>query len=441
MAAGAYVAAVSILLAVTREQAPPTLSASMRVREVGFLARLTEPGSVSPARSACKALLSLPLQDQGDRWTAVAACLRLGAPEAAWRLLIPLVDHDPLARVLVQWTFDVGVDAARRVVGLDPAQAPPLFKSRPVANEELVKRAMALPVDEGLRADVARVVAHLAGLSPEAHDQLATRKWLEALWSAAIFAAVILALLAAGVVLWVRSPRWALCQDPWSRPCVADMLPLVRVLVWFMAIHLTMSLLLPAVLDRAGYVAETGPLMLGMTVVGGMAVIALVRVMGLGMPGERTLQALGFSPHGPIWRSLAFGAATFAMAWPVYLGSSLVAMRLGISTETDPTSVYVLASPTGLLAAVVVAPLVEEPLFRGFLFRRLSTRFSVPLAAAISGAVFALAHMSLSTFLPLAAIGFSLAIGYARTRDILTPVVAHAAWNLSQAVIILTLYG
>jgi membrane protease YdiL (CAAX protease family) len=41
--------------------------------------------------------------------------------------------------------------------------------------------------------------------------------------------------------------------------------------------------------------------------------------------------------------------------------------------------------------------------------------------------------MSLADLIPLAAIGYALARVYERTRDLTTPVLAHAAWNLANA--------
>jgi membrane protease YdiL (CAAX protease family) len=81
------------------------------------------------------------------------------------------------------------------------------------------------------------------------------------------------------------------------------------------------------------------------------------------------------------------------------------------------------------LVAIVVAPLFEEILFRGFLFRGLSNSFGWVWGAVLSAAVFGAAHLQLDVFLPLAALGFILAWAYHRTGSLWTNITMHALFN------------
>jgi membrane protease YdiL (CAAX protease family) len=81
------------------------------------------------------------------------------------------------------------------------------------------------------------------------------------------------------------------------------------------------------------------------------------------------------------------------------------------------------------LVAVVLAPLFEEVLFRGFLFRGLANSFGWVWAALLSGAIFGAAHMQLDVFLPLAALGFVLAWAYHKTGSLWTNITMHALFN------------
>lgn len=54
-----------------------------------------------------------------------------------------------------------------------------------------------------------------------------------------------------------------------------------------------------------------------------------------------------------------------------------------------------------------------------------------------SGAIFALLHLDLWRFLPLALGGIGLAYLYDRTGNILASIIAHATWN---TIMILLLY-
>ncbi len=82
-----------------------------------------------------------------------------------------------------------------------------------------------------------------------------------------------------------------------------------------------------------------------------------------------------------------------------------------------------------VLVAVVMAPVFEEILFRGFLFRGLANSFGWVWGALISAAVFGGAHLQLDVFLPLAALGFILAWAYQRTGSLWTNITMHALFN------------
>ncbi len=82
-----------------------------------------------------------------------------------------------------------------------------------------------------------------------------------------------------------------------------------------------------------------------------------------------------------------------------------------------------------VLVAVVMAPVFEESVFRGFLFRGLSNSLGWVWGALISAAVFGGAHLQLDVFLPLAALGFILAWAYHRTGSLWTNITMHALFN------------
>jgi membrane protease YdiL (CAAX protease family) len=459
IAAAVFVVAVTAVVAATRSHAPPGLSARMRLAEQALAARLVPPGAPSPVGDLLDAshlaeIAHGPFPDPADRWRGAAVALRLGAPDTAWRFLQPIVPSDPLARVLVQRAFDDGVASARRAFGLPPSPVPALFDPRPAAGPDEVARAAALEVEPGLREELVRAVALHAGLAAEASaaEREAVARWDHAVNVGAGLAAAVLALLGVGIALWVGSRKWAAAPGPGVRPGPADLLPLARVVVWFMAVHLTTSLLVPHLIDRSGYVPDPAALVLALYLANGVAGLALVRLAGAPRPGEGFTAQVGiagsFAPRG-IGRSVAGAAAAFCMAWTAYVGSMFVTVQLGLGGDggDDPTSLFLVSQADGpglalpLVSLGLAAPLVEEALFRGYVFGRLRSCMPVALAAALSGFVFAAAHLSLAAFLPLAAIGFTFALAYERTRDLATPVLAHAAWNLAQAALLLSIYG
>ncbi|MDE0021312.1 MAG: type II CAAX endopeptidase family protein [Candidatus Poribacteria bacterium] len=82
------------------------------------------------------------------------------------------------------------------------------------------------------------------------------------------------------------------------------------------------------------------------------------------------------------------------------------------------------------VAALLIAPLLEESLFRGLLLRGFLTHRSRWKAIWISALLFAVMHMNLLQFLPTAAIGAAFGWWRAETGSILPAVIGHFFYNL-----------
>lgn len=79
--------------------------------------------------------------------------------------------------------------------------------------------------------------------------------------------------------------------------------------------------------------------------------------------------------------------------------------------------------------AVVVAPIVEEIIFRGCIYRFLKSQTTLLGAQIISGAVFALLHANLLSFIPLVIVGVLLARVYEKTGSLAVAIWFHAFFN------------
>ena len=88
--------------------------------------------------------------------------------------------------------------------------------------------------------------------------------------------------------------------------------------------------------------------------------------------------------------------------------------------------------------ALFEAPLVEEPLFRGIVFRGLAKSMPIWAAMAASGFLFALIHVNAATFVPLWFLGVAFAWLYWKTNSILAPMTAHFLFNLLNLVLVLS---
>ncbi len=79
---------------------------------------------------------------------------------------------------------------------------------------------------------------------------------------------------------------------------------------------------------------------------------------------------------------------------------------------------------------VIAAPLMEEIVFRGLIFKRLRTGLPFWAAATLSAAAFGLAHASLLWMLYAFALGFLLAWLTERTDSLWASVLCHFGFNL-----------
>lgn len=86
----------------------------------------------------------------------------------------------------------------------------------------------------------------------------------------------------------------------------------------------------------------------------------------------------------------------------------------------------------------VLAPVLEENVFRGFLMVALTKWIPTPISVLISAAVFSAAHLTPGEFPQLFILGTALGLSYAQTRNLLTPITIHALWN-SGVILLLTL--
>jgi membrane protease YdiL (CAAX protease family) len=80
--------------------------------------------------------------------------------------------------------------------------------------------------------------------------------------------------------------------------------------------------------------------------------------------------------------------------------------------------------------AVILAPVVEEGLFRGVFYQWLRDREGMVAALIVSSLIFGLIHFNLMAFLSLTFFGAAMAWLYERTGNLLGCIVAHALFNL-----------
>lgn len=134
---------------------------------------------------------------------------------------------------------------------------------------------------------------------------------------------------------------------------------------------------------------------------------------------------------------LAFAVGFVALPFIIGLNelSRVVITQIHGVPKTQPT-MQVLEMTQSLgqriwfsFTAIVMAPLVEEILFRGILYRTGKQLGYPRLALFGTSLLFAAIHASWMTLLPLTILAIILALLYDKTNNLLAPIVAHSFFN------------
>ena len=101
------------------------------------------------------------------------------------------------------------------------------------------------------------------------------------------------------------------------------------------------------------------------------------------------------------------------------------------SEVKDPLPLFML----GFLA-IIGAPIVEELIFRGVIYRFLKFRMRTSLAIITSALLFAGIHLNFISFSPLFVLGIFLCISYEMSGNLKVPIFFHALFNLNSIILI-----
>lgn len=145
---------------------------------------------------------------------------------------------------------------------------------------------------------------------------------------------------------------------------------------------------------------------------------------------------LGLYPIG--WRAALWSALIGLVCWPVVAGMAVLVEWVLSLIGPGPEFPW----PTGWLesaiyAAVftVLAPITEEPIFRGFVLRAWLRRGTVP-GLVLAGFLFALLHAQMTVVVPVTLLGIVLGLLAQRTGSTYSSMIAHASYNAIAAVFV-----
>lgn len=152
--------------------------------------------------------------------------------------------------------------------------------------------------------------------------------------------------------------------------------------------------------------------------------------------------ALGFRPFN-LLQSLGLVIATYFGVEVLVLIYGAILVLSGAKRPEDPAlrvvSLFV-KTRAGLALAIfmvaIVAPIMEEFFFRGFIYGAFRKRWGITAAIILTSVLFAVSHLSLFNFIPLTIIGIALAYLYERTGSLGPPIILHALNNFLSVVLL-----
>ena len=221
------------------------------------------------------------------------------------------------------------------------------------------------------------------------------------------------------------APKGSSVWSPWSAP--------LALLVWF-GVTLVLSVVIALASAAMGYSIDdpppgvniAGTFTQDLAMIGAALLFAYMagrpRAVDFGLVGTRIGKAIG----------------AMISIWVGFIGFSLI-WKTAISLDdpqTLPDQLGIEGSTLNLVLVVIVitvlAPVGEEILFRGYIFRALRNWRGVAPAAIMTGLIFGAVHIGSSPIgyaLPLAVFGFGLCLLYHWTGSLYPCIALHALNN------------
>jgi membrane protease YdiL (CAAX protease family) len=165
-----------------------------------------------------------------------------------------------------------------------------------------------------------------------------------------------------------------------------------------------------------------------------VGVVIAVAVLAFAVRRAGWSPAAYFALTRPSTRHLVIGIAVVAIAQAAFF-SLLFLVGKGIPTPAESRldrAAGALAVLLPLFTAIIVSPISEEVIFRGFLYRGLAaSRLGIGGAITLTALAWTAAHYDRSWNYLIASLAFGLILGWCRWRTGTTtlPIVLHAQWN------------
>lgn len=351
-------------------------------------------------------------------------------------------------------------DAAAALAGTAPATdaAPATHHAAPLADALARAKVVGFGRDWG-RFGRARVQARLAGLGGDFERARAAHDVIHELEDRAVPLLGTLAqfiglgaLLGMGLLFyvaargagartagearldWLRARFAGLGPSPWPLDPLLPALGMATWLMGYLVAGVTIALL-------PGPRLAGGLSVLFQALFGVMAAVAVTAAFGRGASPMHSAALVDDREGQSGWRASTAALLAYCALLPLMFGAALVSAFVwsliapDMAPHLHPVQGLLLqdggAIDVGAMAfaVVIAAPIGEELVFRGFLYRSLRGLYGVRTALWISAAGFALLHMALPLLLPYILLGAAFALVFEWTGSLWASITLHALWN------------
>ncbi|MCA1032893.1 CPBP family intramembrane metalloprotease [Bacillus timonensis] len=125
-------------------------------------------------------------------------------------------------------------------------------------------------------------------------------------------------------------------------------------------------------------------------------------------------------------------AGIFIALFSQIIAANIEIRLLGIEPGSDNTRQFVelvKLTPMLFIVVAILAPILEEVIFRKIIFGSLYKKFNFWISALISSFIFGVVHRELEHLLMYATMGLTFSFLYVKTKRIIVPIVAHVSMN------------
>lgn len=135
-----------------------------------------------------------------------------------------------------------------------------------------------------------------------------------------------------------------------------------------------------------------------------------------------------------LWAILGVFMAYFAQAIAGVIETNILGIELG-SENTQNIMDITRAVPLFAVIPAIIAPILEEVIFRKIIFGSLYERTNFFIAALLSAFIFGIIHGEPEHLLIYASMGFVFAFLYIKTKSIIVPIIVHMTLNTISVIV------